>query len=108
MLANIFGTDGVLVLIVAVVVLFGGSQLPKLAKNVGSAGREFRKAQQEADQEAAQAAAAQLAAPPAPAAPVAPASTASTPDEDKLVISRADLKQELSNLLDQRENRADH
>jgi TatA/E family protein of Tat protein translocase len=36
------------VLVVAVVELFGRSQLPKLAKNVGSAGREFRRAQAEA------------------------------------------------------------
>ena len=49
MIANIFGSDTLIVLVVAVVVLFGGSQLPKLAKNVGSAGREFRRAQAEAE-----------------------------------------------------------
>lgn len=102
MLANIFGSDGLIVLIVAVVVLFGGSQLPKLAKNVGSAGREFRKAQQEADEEHARAAA---AIPPA-AVPAPPAPAAAVPaGDDQLVISRTELKQELSNLLDEREKR---
>ncbi len=54
MIANMFGSDGLIVLLVAVVVLFGGSQLPKLAKIVGSAGREFRKAQLEMEADHAQ------------------------------------------------------
>jgi TatA/E family protein of Tat protein translocase len=62
MIANLLGTDGLIVLVVAVVVLFGGSQLPKLAKNVGSAGREFRKAQIEAEAHLAQPEAAHVAA----------------------------------------------
>ncbi len=33
-----------IVLVVVVLVLFGGSQLPKLAKNLGQAQREFKKA----------------------------------------------------------------
>ena len=44
MIANILGSDALIVLVVAVVVLFGGSQLPKLARNVGAAGHELRKA----------------------------------------------------------------
>jgi sec-independent protein translocase protein TatA len=43
MLAEIFGMDGVVVLVVLVVVLFGGSQIPKLARSLGSARREFKK-----------------------------------------------------------------
>jgi sec-independent protein translocase protein TatA len=43
MLAEIFGMDGVIVLIVVVAVLFGGSQIPKLAHSLGSARREFKK-----------------------------------------------------------------
>jgi sec-independent protein translocase protein TatA len=46
-IADIFGMDFVWVLLVAIV-LFGGSQLPKLAKNAGEAMREFRKVQDEA------------------------------------------------------------
>lgn len=42
MLAEIFGVDGIVVLVVAVVVLFGGSQIPRLARSLGSARREFK------------------------------------------------------------------
>jgi TatA/E family protein of Tat protein translocase len=42
LLANIFGDWYWLVL--AIVLLFGGSQLPKLARNTGEAMKEFRKA----------------------------------------------------------------
>ena len=41
--ADIFGVDGVIVLVVVVVVLFGGSQIPKLARSLGSAQKEFKK-----------------------------------------------------------------
>lgn len=44
MLAVINDT-GVLVVLVAVIFLFGASQIPKLARNLGEARREFRKAQ---------------------------------------------------------------
>jgi sec-independent protein translocase protein TatA len=43
MLAEIFGLDGVVVLIVVVAVLFGGTQIPKLARSLGSARSEFKK-----------------------------------------------------------------
>lgn len=42
MLAEIFGLDGVIVVVVAIVVLFGGSQIPKLARSLGSAQKEFK------------------------------------------------------------------
>jgi sec-independent protein translocase protein TatA len=41
MLAEIFGMDGIVVIVVIAVVLFGGSQIPKLARSLGSARREF-------------------------------------------------------------------
>jgi sec-independent protein translocase protein TatA len=40
--AEIFGTDLIWVVVV-IAVLFGGSQIPKLARNLGSAQREFKK-----------------------------------------------------------------
>jgi sec-independent protein translocase protein TatA len=40
--AEILGTDLIWVLLV-IAVLFGGSQIPKLARNLGSAQREFKK-----------------------------------------------------------------
>jgi TatA/E family protein of Tat protein translocase len=47
MLADIFGMDGVIVLIVIVVLLFGGAAIPKLARNLGSAKNEFEKGMDE-------------------------------------------------------------
>ena len=50
MLADIFGPDVLIVIAVAVVVLlFGGSKLPKLFRGLGSASHEFRKGLEEGD-----------------------------------------------------------
>ncbi len=50
MLADIIGTDGIIVIVVvAIVLLFGGSKLPKLARGLGSASHEFRKGMEEGD-----------------------------------------------------------
>ena len=43
MLGEIFGVDGIVVVIVLVVVLFGGAAIPKLARNLGSAKNQFEK-----------------------------------------------------------------
>ena len=45
------GTSELLIVAVVVLVLFGGSQLPKLAKNLGSAQRELKKAMEEGKDE---------------------------------------------------------
>lgn len=45
------GTQELLIIAIVVMVLFGGSQLPKLAKNLGSAQRELKKAMQEGKEE---------------------------------------------------------
>jgi sec-independent protein translocase protein TatA len=51
--ADIFGPDGLIVIaVVVVVLLFGGSQLPKLARGLGSASHEFKKGLAEGDQSA--------------------------------------------------------
>jgi Sec-independent protein translocase protein TatA len=47
MLADIFGVDGVIVLIVVLVLLFGGAAIPKLARNLGSAKNEFERGLQD-------------------------------------------------------------
>lgn len=53
MLAEIIGPDILIVIAVALVVLlFGGSKLPKLARGLGSASHEFRKGLAEGDAEA--------------------------------------------------------
>ncbi len=108
MTANLMGGDGIIFLIIALIVLVGGSQLPKLARNVGMAGREFRKAQQEAEEDAerqkAAKAATQAAVPPpvelpaqtpaaaAPAAAPAPAPAASAAQgEGSITLTPAQL-----------------
>lgn len=98
-LANIMGTDGIIVLVILLVVVFGGSQLPKLARNVGSAGKEFRKAQAEAEAEEA---AKTPAAPPVTHAVTAAPPVVVSPAEEKVTLSKA----ELNALLDEREARA--
>ncbi|MDA8076297.1 MAG: twin-arginine translocase TatA/TatE family subunit [Actinomycetota bacterium] len=47
MLADIFGPDLLVVLLVIAVVLFGGAAIPKLARNLGSAKHEFEKGMKE-------------------------------------------------------------
>lgn len=47
MLAEIFGLDGVIVVVVLVAVLFGSSQIPKLARSLGSAQKEFKQGLQD-------------------------------------------------------------
>jgi sec-independent protein translocase protein TatA len=99
-LSTIFsGGDDLIVILVAVVVLFGGKQLPKLAKNTGEALKEFRKAKTEAEAgESAPVApvaiAAPVAAPVLPAAQVVAASqvtTAGPGASDAVTISRSEL-----------------
>jgi sec-independent protein translocase protein TatA len=52
MLANIMGADGIIVIIaVVLVLLFGGSKLPKLARGLGSASHEFKKGIEEGNRE---------------------------------------------------------
>ncbi|HEX3946056.1 MAG TPA: twin-arginine translocase TatA/TatE family subunit [Acidimicrobiales bacterium] len=50
MLAEIFGVDGIIILIVVVLVIFGGAAIPKLARNLGSAKNEFEKGMKESGQ----------------------------------------------------------
>lgn len=66
--AEIFGVDGIIVLVVVVLVLFGSTQIPKLARSLGSAQREFKKGLEDGASDAG-------AAPQASQAP-----QASTPD----------------------------
>ncbi|HUZ19967.1 MAG TPA: twin-arginine translocase TatA/TatE family subunit [Acidimicrobiales bacterium] len=49
-LAEILGADGLIVIaVIVIVLLFGGSQLPKLARGLGSASHEFKKGIEEGD-----------------------------------------------------------
>ncbi len=51
MLAEIFGVDGIIVLVVVVLVLFGSTQIPKLARSLGSAQSQFKKGLAEGSKE---------------------------------------------------------
>ncbi|MBO0732109.1 MAG: twin-arginine translocase TatA/TatE family subunit [Acidimicrobiaceae bacterium] len=95
--ANIFGPDlGIIVLVILAVLLFG-SQAPKIARNLGSAGKEFRKAQEEADEQHARERAAEAAkAQPEPPKPITGTS------EDKIQLTQS----ELNALLAARESQA--
>ena len=48
MFAEIFSSDLVIVIVVVAVVIFGGSAIPKLARNLGSAKKEFEKGMKDA------------------------------------------------------------
>jgi sec-independent protein translocase protein TatA len=75
--ADIFGMDGIIVLVVVVLVLFGSTQIPKLARSLGSAQKEFKKGLDEGASDdghgttsAAQAVPPAVIAPPVVVAPV--------------------------------------
>ena len=62
------GAPEILIILVIVLVLFGSTKIPKLARSLGEASKEFRKGIEEGN-----------AADPAAAAPAAPAASASAP-----------------------------
>lgn len=76
MLADIFGPDLLIVLIVVAVVLFGGAAIPRLARNLGSAKTEFEKGMKEGASNGAT-----PATPATTAASVTPATSATPPEE---------------------------
>ena len=93
MIASLFGPDLGYVVIIVLVVLVGGSQLPKLARNIGTAGKEFRTAQHEAEE-----AQRQQTAQPRPVVATAPAlrsvsaGSRNSPEEQvSLNLSRAEF-----------------
>jgi Sec-independent protein translocase protein TatA len=78
MLADVFGVDGVIVLIVVVVLLFGGAAIPKLARNLGSAKNEFEKGLDEGKKASASLPVTTTASAPIP--PVVTPTHVTTPD----------------------------
>jgi sec-independent protein translocase protein TatA len=72
-----FGSTEMIIVLVIVLVLFGGSQLPKLAKNLGKAQKEFKDGIGEAEKPTTPAVSAspqveQPAPPPPPPTPPTP------------------------------------
>ena len=74
--AELFGEQGIIVLIVIAVVLFGSTQIPKLARSLGSAQKEFKKGLDEGSAEDGKATASKAESSP-PASPPAPTPGAS-------------------------------
>src|SRR3954465_7126301 len=97
MFAFLEGPELIIVLVI-VLLIFGGSQLPKLARSLGRAQKEFQEgirdgASGEAAPSATAATTPPAAIPPAPAPqPTVPAaSTGTTDPSDKVVMSQAEL-----------------
>jgi TatA/E family protein of Tat protein translocase len=97
MIANIFGPDLGIVLVIILVVVVFGSQLPKIARNAGMAGREFRKAHQEAEEDAERdrvskaATEAALTPPPPAVGPAAPALLVTPAQEASIKLTSSEL-----------------
>src|SRR5437763_8755045 len=103
------GAPELIIILVIVLLLFGTTRLPQLARSLGEASREFKKGTEEREREeaakAAQAAQSAPTAPPAPVPPPAPPPTAAPPASDpneQVTMSRA----ELDALLAERERNA--
>jgi sec-independent protein translocase protein TatA len=84
LLANLDGTDGIIVVVVLVVLVFGGSAIPKLARNLGSAQNEFEKGLKASKPEDSAASTSEAPTPASPASPPTspPAATPPTSSTD--------------------------
>ncbi len=85
--AEIFGMDGLIVLVVVALVLFGSTQIPKLARSLGSAKTEFKQGLSEGESAPAvevvvPVSPAVLAAPPVHVAPGGTSGVRATSDAD--------------------------
>jgi sec-independent protein translocase protein TatA len=78
------GAPELIIILLVVLLLFGSTKLPKLAKSLGEASKEFKKGVADSDAPAMPASAATSAMPAAPAA-VEP------PVEEKVTLTRAEL-----------------
>ena len=87
------GPTELIIILVIVLLLFGSTRLPKLAKSLGEASREFKKGSNDREEEEAKATQSAPTGPTTPAAPAPPppaAPPASDPNE-QVTMSRAEL-----------------
>ena len=89
-LAFLEGPD-LFIVAAVVLLLFGGSQLPKLAKSIGQARREFEKAVRDEPEQPKDASAPTEVTPAPTEATLAP-SAADPAADDQVVLSRAELE----------------
>ena len=73
--AEIFGVDGLIIVVVVALVLFGSTQIPKLARSLGSAQKEFKQGLKDGEPPVAEVTPVVVVATPAPVTAGAPAST---------------------------------
>ena len=84
------GPTELIIILVIVLLLFGSTRLPKLAKSLGEASREFKKGTE--DREREEQAKTVQTPPSAPAAPApAPAPTPASDPNEQVTMSRAEL-----------------
>ena len=83
------GPTELIIILVIVLLLFGAARLPKLARSLGEASREFKKGVGEREEE--EAAKATQSAPTAPTTPPAPAPPPPGDPNEQVTMSRAEL-----------------
>jgi sec-independent protein translocase protein TatA len=82
------GAPELIILLLVVLLLFGSTKLPKLARSIGEASKEFKKGVNEGGHESAPAAPASA---PANAAPAATSAPAALPADESVTMTRAEL-----------------
>lgn len=85
--ADLFGEQGIIVLIVVALVLFGSTQIPKLARSLGSAQKEFKKGLDDGASEAVP------ATEPTVHVAVPTSATAAAPASDTVATTVAELRE---------------
>ena len=78
---NLAGPEGIIILVI-VLVLFGGSQIPKLARNLGRAQKEFKDGIDEAQRSTSNVHDTTVSTPPASAPPAATTTPTATSPSD--------------------------
>jgi sec-independent protein translocase protein TatA len=73
MLAEIFGADLVIVIVIVAILLVGGTQIPKLARSLGSAKNQFEQGLKEGQKDSAASSGTSAAADAPAQAPAPPA-----------------------------------
>ena len=81
------GAPELIIILIIVLLLFGTTRLPKLARSLGEASREFKKGTEERERE--EAAKATQSAPTAPTTP--PAAPPAADPSDQVTMTRAEL-----------------
>ena len=86
------GPTELIIILVIVLLLFGSTRLPKLAKSLGEASREFKKGTNDREEEEAKATQSAPTAPTTPPAPAPPAAAPPAKDpNEQVTMSRAEL-----------------